>query len=219
MGNPNLCVRRAGLAEEWDKVKEAYAAANRALGNIVKVTPSSKVVGDLANFMVSNGLDDTSLVERAGDLTFPTSVIEFMQERPPPPPPPLCSADQPYMSVHGTMTQLPLPPSVWHACFTSTPTTVPPGPARAGAADSQAERAVLARCCIVAASVWMRVSRQGLVTTIVCLLPHGAPLQPPAPSPSPPCTTDASDADAETARQRECGLQLRGRPQWAYGDG
>ena len=88
MGNPNLCVRRAGLAEEWDKVKEAYAAANRALGNIVKVTPSSKVVGDLANFMVSNGLDDTSLVERAGDLTFPTSVIEFMQERPPPPPSP-----------------------------------------------------------------------------------------------------------------------------------
>jgi Conserved carboxylase domain len=43
-----------GLAEQWDAVKEAYAAANRALGNIVKVTPSSKVVGDLATFMVSN---------------------------------------------------------------------------------------------------------------------------------------------------------------------
>lgn len=63
-------------------MKEAYAAANRALGNIVKVTPSSKVVGDLANFMVANNLDDTSLVERAGELTFPTSVIEFMQARP-----------------------------------------------------------------------------------------------------------------------------------------
>jgi pyruvate carboxylase len=70
-----------GLAEQWDAVKEAYAAANRALGNIVKVTPSSKVVGDLANFMVSNGLDEHSLVERAGDLSFPTSVVEFMQAR------------------------------------------------------------------------------------------------------------------------------------------
>lgn len=81
-GRHSSTARVAGLAEEWDKVKEAYAAANRALGNIVKVTPSSKVVGDLANFMVANGLDDTSLVERAGELTFPTSVIEFMQARP-----------------------------------------------------------------------------------------------------------------------------------------
>ena len=72
-----------GLAEEWDSVKEAYAAANRALGNIVKVTPSSKVVGDLANFMVSNKLDEFSLVEQAESLSFPTSVIEFMQVRSP----------------------------------------------------------------------------------------------------------------------------------------
>ena len=71
----------AGLAEQWDAVKEAYAAANRALGNIVKVTPSSKVVGDLANFMVANGLDEHSLVEKAQDLSFPTSVVEFMQAR------------------------------------------------------------------------------------------------------------------------------------------
>lgn len=71
-----------GLADEWDRVKEAYAAANRALGNIVKVTPSSKVVGDLANFMVSNGLDEFTLVERAESLSFPSSVIEFMQVRP-----------------------------------------------------------------------------------------------------------------------------------------
>lgn len=71
----------AGLAEQWDQVKEAYAAANRALGNIVKVTPSSKVVGDLANFMVANDLDEHSLVERAEDLSFPTSVVEFMQVR------------------------------------------------------------------------------------------------------------------------------------------
>ena len=69
----------AGLADEWDAVKEAYAAANRALGNIVKVTPSSKVVGDLANFMVANSLDEHTLVEKAADLSFPNSVIEFMQ--------------------------------------------------------------------------------------------------------------------------------------------
>lgn len=68
-----------GLADEWDRVKEAYAAANRALGNIVKVTPSSKVVGDLANFMVSNNLDEHSLVEKAEGLSFPKSVVEFMQ--------------------------------------------------------------------------------------------------------------------------------------------
>lgn len=60
-------------------MKEAYAAANRSLGNIVKVTPSSKVVGDLANFMVANSLDEHSLVERAEELSFPTSVVEFMQ--------------------------------------------------------------------------------------------------------------------------------------------
>ena len=65
-------------------MKEAYAAANRALGNIVKVTPSSKVVGDLANFMVANDLDEQTLVERAEDLSFPSSVVEFMQARPPP---------------------------------------------------------------------------------------------------------------------------------------
>jgi pyruvate carboxylase len=70
-----------GLADEWDAVKEAYAAANRALGNIVKVTPSSKVVGDLANFMVSNSLNELTLVERAEELSFPKSVIEFMQAR------------------------------------------------------------------------------------------------------------------------------------------
>jgi pyruvate carboxylase len=41
-----------GLGDRWDDVKKGYAAANRALGDIVKVTPSSKVVGDLALFMV-----------------------------------------------------------------------------------------------------------------------------------------------------------------------
>jgi pyruvate carboxylase len=69
-----------GLGSEWQKVKNAYAAANRALGDIVKVTPSSKVVGDLAQFMVSNGIEDEhSLVERAEGLSLPSSVVEFLQ--------------------------------------------------------------------------------------------------------------------------------------------
>merc|ERR1711981_421337 len=64
-----------GQSEQWPLIKQAYAQANEALGDIVKVTPSSKVVGDLALFMVQNGLDQHSLVEQAGDLNFPTSVV------------------------------------------------------------------------------------------------------------------------------------------------
>lgn len=55
------------------------ASAVRALGDIVKVTPSSKVVGDLAQFMVQNDLDEHSVVEKADQLSFPGSVVEFMQ--------------------------------------------------------------------------------------------------------------------------------------------
>jgi pyruvate carboxylase len=51
----------------------------RALGDIVKVTPSSKVVGDLAQFMVQNELDEVSVVDKADQLSFPASVVEFMQ--------------------------------------------------------------------------------------------------------------------------------------------
>ncbi|DBA66738.1 TPA: hypothetical protein ACH3X2_001887 [Trebouxia sp. C0005] len=68
-----------GLGEQWEKVKTAYAQANRALGDIVKVTPSSKVVGDLAQFMVQNDLDDTKLVEKAGSLNLPGSVEDLLQ--------------------------------------------------------------------------------------------------------------------------------------------
>jgi pyruvate carboxylase len=70
-----------GLGEQWDDVKKAYAMANRALGDIIKVTPSSKVVGDLALFMVSNKLNDTTLVEQADKLDFPDSVLDFMNGR------------------------------------------------------------------------------------------------------------------------------------------
>lgn len=46
---------------------------------VLQVTPSSKVVGDLAQFMVQNELDEHSLVEKADTLSFPASVVEFMQ--------------------------------------------------------------------------------------------------------------------------------------------
>jgi len=68
-----------GLASRWPAIKRAYASANRALGDIIKVTPSSKVVGDLAQFMVQNDLDDESLVEKAETLSLPRSVVEFLQ--------------------------------------------------------------------------------------------------------------------------------------------
>lgn len=69
-----------GLGSDWQKVKDAYAAANRALGDIVKVTPSSKVVGDLAQFMVANNIkDEHALVEQAENLSLPSSVVEFLQ--------------------------------------------------------------------------------------------------------------------------------------------
>ena len=60
-------------------VKKNYAAANKLLGDIVKVTPSSKVVGDLAQFMVTNGLDEKGVREQADTLSFPSSVVEYFQ--------------------------------------------------------------------------------------------------------------------------------------------
>jgi pyruvate carboxylase len=68
-----------GLVGRWEAIKRAYAAANRLLGDIIKVTPSSKVVGDLAQFMVQNDLDEELVFERADTLSFPRSVVEFFQ--------------------------------------------------------------------------------------------------------------------------------------------
>eukprot|EP00966_Prymnesium_polylepis_P260320 6013567-Prymnesium_polylepis.1 len=68
-----------GLADQWSAVKRNYAAANALLGDIVKVTPSSKVVGDLAQFMVANQLDEAQVRAQADSLSFPSSVVEFFQ--------------------------------------------------------------------------------------------------------------------------------------------
>lgn len=53
--------------------------ANLLLGDIIKVTPSSKVVGDLAQFMVQNKLSSEDVLAKAEELSFPKSVVEFLQ--------------------------------------------------------------------------------------------------------------------------------------------
>ncbi|KAK4648247.1 pyruvate carboxylase [Podospora bellae-mahoneyi] len=68
-----------GLGSQWLETKKAYEQANELLGDIVKVTPTSKVVGDLAQFMVSNKLSPKDVIERAGELDFPGSVLEFLE--------------------------------------------------------------------------------------------------------------------------------------------
>lgn len=68
-----------GLASQFEEVKRKYAEANDLLGDLIKVTPSSKIVGDLAQFMVQNKLSKEDLLEKAEDLSFPKSVVEFFQ--------------------------------------------------------------------------------------------------------------------------------------------
>lgn len=68
-----------GLGGQFEEVKKAYRDANLILGDIIKVTPSSKVVGDLAQFMVQNKLTPEEIAERAEELSFPKSVVEFLQ--------------------------------------------------------------------------------------------------------------------------------------------
>ncbi len=68
-----------GLLEEFDEVTKMYQTVNQLFGDIIKVTPSSKVVGDMALFMVQNNLDEKSLFERGKDLSFPASVVNFFK--------------------------------------------------------------------------------------------------------------------------------------------
>ncbi|XP_066583302.1 pyruvate carboxylase, mitochondrial isoform X2 [Prorops nasuta] len=68
-----------GLGEFFEDVKKAYREANTLLGDIIKVTPSSKVVGDLAQFMVQNKLTSEDVFNKAEELSFPKSVVEFLQ--------------------------------------------------------------------------------------------------------------------------------------------
>lgn len=68
-----------GLGDRWREVCAAYAAANRLFGDIVKVTPSSKVVGDMALFMVNNNLTADDVLDPKRQLSFPKSAVDMMQ--------------------------------------------------------------------------------------------------------------------------------------------
>ncbi|XP_030076140.1 pyruvate carboxylase, mitochondrial isoform X3 [Microcaecilia unicolor] len=68
-----------GLGNKFKEVKKAYAEANKLLGDLIKVTPSSKIVGDLAQFMVHNGLTREEVEASADELSFPLSVVEYLQ--------------------------------------------------------------------------------------------------------------------------------------------
>ena len=67
------------IGEDFEKVKENYAVVNRLFGNIVKVTPSSKVVGDMAIFMTSNNLTTEDVLNPDKNLAFPESVVSFFK--------------------------------------------------------------------------------------------------------------------------------------------
>jgi pyruvate carboxylase len=71
--------RSLGLEERWPEVAQAYADANQMFGDIVKVTPSSKVVGDMALMMVAQGLTRAQVEDPSVDVAFPDSVVDMMK--------------------------------------------------------------------------------------------------------------------------------------------
>ena len=71
--------RSMGLDARWPEVAQAYADVNQLFGDIVKVTPSSKVVGDMALFMVANGLTPAEVADPDKEVSFPDSVVSMFR--------------------------------------------------------------------------------------------------------------------------------------------
>ncbi|PPB81114.1 pyruvate carboxylase [Albidovulum inexpectatum] len=71
--------RSLGLEERWHEVAQAYADANKMFGDIVKVTPSSKVVGDMALMMVAQGLTREQVEDPNVEVAFPDSVVDMLR--------------------------------------------------------------------------------------------------------------------------------------------
>ncbi|SHM94527.1 pyruvate carboxylase [Roseibium suaedae] len=71
--------RSLGLETRWHEVAQTYADVNMMFGDIVKVTPSSKVVGDMALMMVSQGLSVAEVEDPARDVAFPDSVVQMLR--------------------------------------------------------------------------------------------------------------------------------------------
>ena len=72
-------VESFGLGHKFQQVKDMYKTVNEMLGDIVKVTPSSKAVGDMAIFMVQNDLTPENIYEKAKDIDFPDSIVSFFE--------------------------------------------------------------------------------------------------------------------------------------------
>ena len=72
-------VESFGLGHKFEEVKDMYKAVNEMLGDIVKVTPSSKAVGDMAIFMVQNDLTPENIYEKAAGIDFPDSIVSYFE--------------------------------------------------------------------------------------------------------------------------------------------
>lgn len=68
-----------GLENRFHEITEMYGKVNDLFGNITKVTPSSKVVGDMAQYLISNHLDVADVLERGEEISFPSSVVNFFR--------------------------------------------------------------------------------------------------------------------------------------------
>ncbi|MCH2022741.1 MAG: pyruvate carboxylase [Saprospiraceae bacterium] len=71
--------RGLGLEEQFEKIKENYGIVNNLFGDLIKVTPSSKVVGDMAMFMTSNGYSKEDILNEGNKIDFPDSVKSFFR--------------------------------------------------------------------------------------------------------------------------------------------
>ncbi|WP_426350036.1 pyruvate carboxylase [Alloiococcus sp. CFN-8] len=72
-------VKAMGAEDSFKEIKELYKDANELLGNIVKVTPTSKVVGDLAIFMLKNELTKDNITDKGKNVSYPDSVVEYFK--------------------------------------------------------------------------------------------------------------------------------------------
>lgn len=70
-----------GLIDRWEEVKDMYHRVSMMFGDLIKVTPSSKIVGDMALFMVQNDLTEEDVYAKGDILDFPASVVEFFEGR------------------------------------------------------------------------------------------------------------------------------------------
>jgi pyruvate carboxylase len=71
--------RALGLADRWPLVARTYAEVNDMFGDIIKVTPTSKVVGDMALMMVTSGIDRDAVLDPAREIAFPESVVSMFR--------------------------------------------------------------------------------------------------------------------------------------------